>query len=97
MLDIKGKTGDNYTGVEIGGTAVSATHYLVAGISIDQKSESRTPSNLFVSAVPKNNLKDENVAFRWQTGFTSNVQITAPQLITVNSGLAAVSSSPVFE
>ena len=84
MLDIKGKTGDNYTGVEIGGTAVSATHYLVAGISIDQKSESRTPSNLFVSAVPKNNLKDENVAFRWQTGFTSNVQITAPQLITVN-------------
>lgn len=42
MLKIPGKTGDNYTGVTIGGLEASKNNYIVAISSIDQKNKSTT-------------------------------------------------------
>ena len=52
ILDIKGVTGDNYTGVTLGGFEMSKDHYLVAGTTISQTSAQDAP-NVFLSAIDK--------------------------------------------
>ncbi|MBR6719016.1 MAG: dockerin type I repeat-containing protein [Oscillospiraceae bacterium] len=62
----------NFTGVSVGGFAQSSTHYLAAYNSIDQDNwyhlvttgeqfKTEILKNIYVAAVPKNDLSDENV------------------------------------
>lgn len=53
MLDIPGATGDNYTGVTVGGFEVSSKAYITVGTKIDFNNSSSVP-NIFVSTLKKN-------------------------------------------
>ena len=87
LLKISGDTGDNYTGVTVGGFAASGTHYLVAGTSVDQNQfDTSRQKNLFISTVPKNDVTDEQVKLHWITSYPegSGVYISTPQLVKVS-------------
>ena len=56
IFPITGKTGANYTGVSLGGVAVSTDSYLVVGNSINQKlfnQKNNEKRNIFISATNK--------------------------------------------
>ncbi len=53
MLDIPGATGDNYTGVTVGGFEVSSKAYITVGTKIDFNNSNSVP-NIFVSTLKKN-------------------------------------------
>lgn len=53
MLDIPGATGDNYTGVTVGGFEVSSKAYITVGTKINFN-DSNSVSNIFVSTLKKN-------------------------------------------
>ena len=59
LLVIPGETGENYTGVSVGGLEQSDSHYIVAGNSIDLNNfGSSNTRNIFVSTVAKNLSSD---------------------------------------
>ena len=87
ILKISGETGDNYTGVSVGGADVSSTHYIVAGKSIDQTKFRETDrDNLFVAAVPRNSFNDSSVVFRWITNYpeTDTRDVSTPQFVKIS-------------
>lgn len=54
LMSFGGSSGDNYTGCVVGGFEASDTHYIAAGISVDQTSfETSRQYNVFLSIVEK--------------------------------------------
>lgn len=54
LFPISGNTGDNYTGVSVGGFEISSDKYIVVGNSVDQDSwTSSKTRNVFVSSITK--------------------------------------------
>ncbi len=87
LFPISGETGDNFTGVSVGGFEYSPTHYLAAITSVDQsdpKSSSRR-SNVYVLAVDRNSLVSTTVTKI--TNYTSDKEIDActPQLVKIDA------------
>ena len=81
------RSGGNETGANFGGLAVTSTHYLIAGSSVDQKAGDvdldEGQRNVFVAAVPKGNFTDSAAQVRFLTNET-NTQIFTPQLVQVS-------------
>ena len=80
-------SGYNETGANLGGLAVTGTHYLAVGSSVDQTADGvdldKGQRNVFVAAVPKDNLTDAAVQVRWLTSYT-DLQVFTPQLVQVS-------------
>lgn len=65
MLPISGGTGNNYTGVEVGGFEISDSSYIVVGDTIDQSrfGESDLPRNIFISTIDKNLQNEPTITY----------------------------------
>lgn len=92
LLSIPGETGDNYTGVSIGGLACSDSAYLVAGncIDFDNFNHSNT-RNIFLSVVNKNDLnaKPDYIQITdYEEGDTYSA--STPHLVKISDKLFAV-------
>lgn len=62
LLDIPGKSGDNYTGVSLGGLEVTGSSYIAAVNSVNFTGNNKdTERDLIILSVPKNNLKKDAV------------------------------------
>lgn len=85
MLSIDGQTGDNDTGVSIGGFQMSDTSYLVAGNSVAMGSnyDPYGVRNIFVSSVDRNLSTNPKVT--WVTSYTGKSAST-PQFVKLNQG-----------
>ena len=86
LLRISGETGDNYTGVTIGGLEASDSRYIVVGKSINQQAFGKNKrDNIFVATASKKDFTDESVTFRWITSFTDgeSTTLSTPQLVKI--------------
>ena len=87
LLPIKGAIGNNYTGVEVGGFEISDTHYLVAGISIDQSkvAKSEEGKRLFVATLAKESGSKPQVYWLTEGEKGENISVvTNPKLVKVD-------------
>ena len=87
LMKITGEIGANYTGVSVGGLTASSARYIVAGTSVDQNNfDTSNQRNIFIVSVPKNDLRDETVSFRWITSHAegSGTHVSTPQLVNVD-------------
>lgn len=88
LIDIAGGSGDNITGVSVGGLAVSLDNYITVFNSIDQKKGlSETVRDVYVSVAPKNNfsssaVKNVKLTDYASSGYTSG----SPVLTELGSG-----------
>ena len=80
MLTIAGKTGDNITNCSVGGFEITASGYLAAFNSINQKTESSTVRNIYLSYCDKNSDTPELKQITYYT--TSGV--STPQFVKLN-------------
>jgi hypothetical protein len=88
VFRIKGATGNNYTGVTVGGMEYSANRILIAGTSIPQnynikgvnKKRDKSVSNVFVSVTDKN-LDSNKVV--WLTHYTKKSKTSVSEVRTV--------------
>ena len=92
IYPIVGTTGANYTGVEVGGFEASGTHYLTAGLSIEQRENGSDYKNLFVAATDKSKLGENgDTTVRWLTSYklsrdgSAGVVVSNPQLVQVGA------------
>ena len=71
VLPISGETGDNRTGLSLGGLAATSSAYLVAGCSVAQNEESAFGGvrNIFVTSTPAQNFTQSATELRWITSF----------------------------
>lgn len=94
MLEIYGQIGENYTGVTLGGFELSETKYLLVGSSVTQNKNYRTDKtrNIFVSTLPKNNIKDSLVDLTWITNYSGEKEgnIYYPKLVKISDTLFMV-------
>lgn len=85
MYTIPGSTGDNSTGVTLGGVEISSTGYLISANSVDYKKTPSSPydgqRNIFIAYVPKDHFAEENVSVKWITDYKSDVTVSAPSLL----------------
>lgn len=83
VLDIVGTTGNNSTGVNVGGLEYSDTAYLVTGCSVEQVegTDFYGQKNIFVTATAKDNFTKEGTTVHWLTNFTTGVEVGNPQLV----------------
>ena len=84
IFNISGRTGDNFTGVSIGGFEQSSTHYLVAFNTIDQKKASFNNPNkriIYLSGTSKNLATTKDVFIADYTN--SKLASTTPTLVKI--------------
>ena len=91
VFPIYGKSGENWTGVQVGGFEASDTHYLIAGTSTEQKENGSKVRNLFIGATTKSKLgQSGDTAIRWLTSYKPNsdgsfpVYVSNPQLVKIS-------------
>lgn len=89
MFDIPGESGDNYTGVTVGGFEVTPTAYIVAGTS---KLLTYPQSNVYISVLKKDGQKAEVTYLTdYKVSTSSSITasydntVTAPHLIKISS------------
>lgn len=84
LLTFKGMVGANYTGATLGGLALTGTHALVAGASMDQSEAGEdTTKNIFLAAAPLADITRDNT-LSYLTHYTKE-----DQTIVQNPYLAA--------
>jgi len=90
VLKIQGSTGDNDTGVSVGGSALSANNVFIVGNSVDQSNSSNYNAfgirNIFLTTTPTNNLSTSTTNIKWLTNYTAsdNITVKNPQIVKVN-------------
>jgi len=84
IMSITGNTGNNYTGVSLGGLAVSDNYYLVAGNSINQSDFTNSKTkNIFIGTV---NKSTKATSLKWLTNYAEGTASASnPFLVKVNS------------
>lgn len=76
---ISGYSGDNYTGVSVGGFELSSDSCLIAGNSEKQDGSFSTQRNIFLTVTDK---LFNNTEVRWITNYTGgNIEVRTPQLV----------------
>lgn len=88
ILNIAGKTGDNYTGVSVGGFVQAGNYLLAAGNSIDQTAASFNAGgtrNVFVS-VADTDLTRSKTTWLTKYGAKSSITVGTPQLVRGEAG-----------
>lgn len=88
VFPIVGETGDNYTGVSVGGLQSSDTAYLIAGNSVQQKVGTdlrKGQRNIFVTVTPKGAFSEDATQVKWLTDYHEgdNVAVTTPFLVKI--------------
>lgn len=93
VFDCTGKIGQNVTGLALGGLAVSGSHYIVVGSSVEQKTvpgESQTeyinrclysPSDVFITTWSK---KSDKVKTTYYTSYKDSDETHAPYIVEIN-------------
>lgn len=87
VFPIGGITGDNETGVSVGGFAISEENCLIVGNSVDQTStleyDAASQRNIFLSVTDQNLLQSDTI---WLTDYTEEDAITpyTPQIVKIN-------------
>lgn len=87
VYDIPGKTGDNATGVCLGGIQSSEAGCLVAANSVDFTKSSYNytdPRNVFVAFVDHQKFSSSGVTLKWLTNYSSFVSMSAPSIVKLN-------------
>ncbi|MCR5203470.1 MAG: hypothetical protein K6E47_00260 [Lachnospiraceae bacterium] len=87
LLPITGNTGDNYTGVSVGGFEMSSSNYLVVGNSTDQDNWSASKTrNVFVSVIGKDFTSTSGSSVvRYITGYPEGGKSAkTPVLVKIN-------------
>lgn len=95
---IKGKTGDNYTGLEEGGMEVTASHVLIAGTSVPQNykvagvsgNKNSYVHNVFLTVVDKTTGKSK---VKWLTTYNpkkSKVEVGEVRLVKLSDDYVAL-------
>ncbi len=96
VMTFTGGKGENETCASLGGLAVTSTHYLVAGASIDHSVPDAVYNDsqreIFVAAVPKDNFTDGAVQIRWLTNYKAGDldYISTPQFLGLSDGRAII-------
>ena len=83
--EFAGETGDNATNASIGGLEVSSTHYLTAGNSSAQETDSQKTRNIFVAATGRDDIS--NTQIHWLTSIeeTGSYTLTTPKFIDLKN------------
>ena len=89
LVSIPGTTGDNETGVGVGGFEVTDSSYLVAGVTVDLSSTSPDFSgqeNVFLSVVPRGTVGTQQVSQVMLTAHQEgeNCDLEVPQLVKLD-------------
>lgn len=88
-LPIAGRTGENSTGVSVGGFEVSDSSYLIAGNSVLQDEELgyNHVRNVFVTVTDKNDFSEHGTAVHWITDYPDNASyrgmVSTPHLVKI--------------
>ena len=100
LMTFQGVSGQNDTGANLGGLVATATHYLVAGSSVDQSLEDIDldfeQRNVFICAVPKTSFTADSVQTYWLTRYPAGVaeenlqRVSTPHLVALPDGRALV-------
>ena len=73
-----GETGDNYTGITVGGFEISSSTYMIAGAK-SETYQYRTPKNIYIATVPFNS---STVTYKQITSaISSSETCSTPQLV----------------
>ena len=92
LLSIPGETGDNYTGISLGGVEYSDSSYLVAGNTVDMGNFGYSDTrNIFLIVVNKDDLTGEPDYIRvtdYEKGGTYSA--STPQLVKLSDNAFAV-------
>ena len=88
VLNIGGASGNNDTGVALGGFEISNSHYLIAGNTIDQSKTFNHlgQRNIFISATAANNFTTGGTKLYYLTSYTAGDAVTLdnPQFVKIN-------------
>ncbi len=95
---ISGTSGNNNTGVSIGGAELSETSCIIAGNSVKQNENSSSDSNyyekrnIFITVTNKSKVTEENTSIKWLTNYTAdgNIYCNTPQLVKINDNKLVV-------
>lgn len=95
VLKIPGEIGDNNTGTSIGGFEISSNNCLIAGNSILKNTKilnRKYNRNIFLSIIPKEEMKEEKTNTIWLTNYTDKDRIntSTPHLVKINERCFAV-------
>lgn len=89
VLKIKGKSGNNYTGVTLGGLVCTDSSYLMVGSSViqDENWNSYEAFNVFVGVTPKENFTEDATEIKWITNYKENGEISAsaPKIVQIKN------------
>ena len=84
VIDISGAIGDNWTGVTVGGLAVSDSAYLVAGSMVndpENDNDYASAQNIYVASVSKSS---KSVSLRKMTQYTDEQGgVGTPQMVKI--------------
>jgi len=85
LMTYAGSIGANATNASIGGLEVSSTHYLVAGNSAAQETDSQRTRNIYVASSSRDNIS--NTAVHWLTSLeeTGSYTLTTPKLVDLKN------------
>lgn len=90
LVDINGRTGDNYTGLNLGGLEVTESGYLVAYSSVlqDENASNRLEKNVYVSLIPRNQFEKGKEITTQLTNYKEGSRISAgtPHLLNCQNG-----------
>lgn len=95
-MNIYGQTGNNSTGVNLGGFEVTDSSYLIAGSSIVQDGSVDPASgqkNVFICVTPKDNLSQSAVTFNWLTSYVDDsdaVDMGAPHFVKLGDNACII-------
>lgn len=89
VLDIAGETGNNFTGVSVGGLECTSSNCITVGNSIIQGKSQSTDMyirNVYVTVTQKDKIGTAESKFQWITNYpdTSMVEASAPHLVKIN-------------
>jgi len=85
-----GATGDNYTGLSVGGVEVSDNNCLVVGNSVRQIDDGKNnyeKRNIFLTVTPKSDISKEKTKTIWLTNNdnTGKMNVTIPYIVKLNN------------
>lgn len=88
IIEYKGDGGDNTTGANIGGLAISSTAYLTVGDTVEQSDDFHTNEsrNVYLSVTPKDPFSMESTKRIWFSDFVKEDYrcATNPHLVKIN-------------
>ena len=90
-----GSTGDNYTGLNIGGFELSSNNCLIVGNSVRQISSGKSNTekrNIYLTVTPKNNISSSSSKTIWLTNnaYNGSVNVTCPHIVKLNNNRFAI-------